>query len=109
MTDTKFTPGPWGIEETRDHLWIGVILSNGKPDPIVTYVDHGPDFTTEADATGKANAHLIAAAPELYEALDELFDLLTSGHSSWDDAYDNLPDKQFKKIRAALAKARGET
>jgi len=46
----------------------------------------------------EADAHLIAAAPELYEALDNLEN---------DDG--SIPDHAWKLVQAALAKARGES
>ena len=45
----------------------------------------------------KANAHLIAAAPELYEALERVVRISDRDHVAWNEA------------KAALAKARGET
>jgi hypothetical protein len=52
----------------------------------------------------EANAALIAAAPELYEALDGLFPAATS------DSLGTLEMiKRVAAARAALAKARGET
>lgn len=47
---------------------------------------------------GEANAHLIAAAPEMKEALEEVL--------RW-DAYPNSSCRD--RIKAALAKANGET
>ena len=47
----------------------------------------------------RANAHLIAAAPDLYAALNGLLGLLDAG---------SLYEPQAYAARAALAKARGE-
>lgn len=49
---------------------------------------------------GEANAHLIAAAPDLYEALENAVAALESWNVS--------PIGGLPKMRAALAKARGE-
>lgn len=86
------TPGPWEVKattypiaDTGDHDTQFDIRANGKA---FAYVHDG-------DETAEANARLIAAAPELLEALQELcsFDLLTQ--DKWD------------KARAAIAKATG--
>lgn len=102
MTDTMFTKGPWKLvfSEGDGHvISMGTrINSKGcyKSHHIIEY-DHclypedGEQFQ-EADA----NAHLVAAAPDLYEALDEL--LAACGG--------NGPASQ--KARAALRLARGE-
>ena len=56
MTNTKHTPGPWTLEG-------GKVCGNGYY--IATVNSHG---TTE----GRANATLIAAAPDLLEALQRM-------------------------------------
>lgn len=55
----KFTPGPWVASEqdTWRVEWDGTYRNDGY---IIAYRLEGPD--------AKPNAHLIAAAPELYEA-----------------------------------------
>lgn len=52
----KHTPGPWTIEETDDTLFI----LQGEDSDQIAQVDK---------AFGNGNAHLIAAAPEMLEAL----------------------------------------
>lgn len=94
--ETKHTPGPWqagradmaSIVDGVDSKWIYagdeyVAIASGR--------------VTGTWETVMANAHLIAAAPELYEALEDAVDLLTAA------GYSTL------EHRAALAKARGET
>lgn len=92
MSDTKFTPGPWawGNEDWSDQWFLqpGVL--------IIDYDGGGPSGSDEFDA---ANAHLIAAAPDLYAALNGLLGLLDAG---------SLYEPQAYAARAALAKARGE-
>lgn len=58
------TPGPWFTHEVKhgDH-WVG----NDEAD-IATVEGFGPDLAAES----AANARLIAAAPELLEALESL-------------------------------------
>lgn len=89
MTEPKFTPGPWSVIKGR-HFYedrFGVEIK-------------GDDFSIQPQmGMTEANAHLIAAAPELYEALEEL--LIQTRQ------YGHKPE--IKMAEAALAKARGES
>lgn len=79
MKTPQWTPGPWTVEDVGESRW----------------VIRGPDGFIRAQVPFLPNARLIAAAPELYEALANLLDNPTSAS---------------KQIVAAsiLAKARGE-
>jgi len=55
---------------------------------------------------GKANARLIALAPELLAALKE-YDEFSKANDDWRDGGDDVPGFVVK-ARAAIAKARGE-
>ena len=87
---TKLTPGPWHIERYKEpytsllDTYI-VVSSEGL---IVAKCGTG-DFEIPD------NANLIAAAPELYEALEMMLEFPKAGPST-------------STARAALAKARGE-
>lgn len=81
---TEFTKGPW-MAVFDDELGAYVASTDTTYD-IVCHVH-------------EANAHLIAAAPDLYEALDAII---------VDDTW-GLDHPVYMKCRAALAKARGET
>ena len=70
--ETKFTPAPWvvwgsdiGVVDRSDSQSNGMMLQ-------VAYADmyNFGDDIGENNETGKANAHLIAAAPEMYDALE---------------------------------------
>lgn len=90
MTASKFTPGPWRASGT------GAIMAVGGQ--IIAMPVNLP--LNEAMASIQtANNHLIAAAPDLYEALNEYFHAISRASV----------DVSAKKCRAALAKARGET
>jgi hypothetical protein len=90
----KFTPGPWRYfkqgDSTRFHVTARPTTKPGN---------RFDDFAT-VDIAHEANARLIAAAPELYEALRALLD-------RW-DTQQNIYTKQgealFERARAALAK-----
>lgn len=114
---SKFTKGPWKAGGESQEL-----LSNGKltrryipiyeasslhphwarneptdhPHPIIA----GVHICEESDA----NAHLIAAAPELYDALEWIF------KATKDELGSNFTESSMgKSIAATLAKARGES
>lgn len=59
----KHTPGPWHIQKS-DH--VGGLLIKPIPGQVVAQCDKLIEM--------EANARLIAAAPELLEALDKLID-----------------------------------
>lgn len=95
MTDTKntpqFTPGPWTLEHDRQEGYVQ-ITSNGRP--VIGYPAEEPEEL--------ANFQLIAAAPELYEALKQCHDAME--YMSEYDIPLTLPDT----VKAALAKAEGK-
>ena len=59
---SKHTPGPWTAEKDYESDWI----INGANGSLLAIIE---GWTDEID---KADAHLIAAAPEMYEALKAL-------------------------------------
>lgn len=86
---TKHTPGPWNFDNHSPALPVlGIYAADGK-NPF-----HG-DRSQEELA---ANARLIAAAPELLEALQGLLNALPSATTH----------PAIKVARAAIAKAIGE-
>ena len=90
--DTKFTPGPWdvGVHE----------LKFGDVDSVDIYADEAiSGFKLPAVTFGgncEANAHLIAAAPDMYNLLSTIMEIY-DGRSTLSG-----------EIEAVLAKARGE-
>lgn len=101
------TPGPWfahdfsGLNE-GDVEASDFSVSCTTPDHITVAI-MGKGLRNKKDEW-EANARLIAAAPELLEALEELYRLI-------DDAHDG--DRVFTlelayKAKAAIAKARGQ-
>lgn len=71
MTQTKFTPGPWSINEHEGKAICDVGLSIESDELFVaaTYIT-GTDNSEEE----YANARLIAAAPEMYELLTKILE-----------------------------------
>ena len=87
---SKHTPGPW------------IVVSRGMFSPKVVDANSlGICHTTYAPTGAEANARLIAAAPDLLEALKEIVD--AADGAGWEQL-----DPSFKKARAAIAKATGE-
>jgi hypothetical protein len=110
---TEHTPGPWTFDTSGE----------GKPCSIITSVhdEHGPDDdvcevyggNTDCEKTRKANARLIAAAPELLEALMESRGAICAvlcamrrdmPNHSWIPALNKAEERSI----AAIAKATGE-
>lgn len=94
MTDTKFTPGPWEVKYKNGETQL--LMSDGD---IHMCNMHYYPWVPENDA----DWHLIAAAPDLYEALERAEYMLRQ--------YGMRPEfyrEVASEARAALAKARGE-
>ena len=93
----KWTPGPWAIPGQPDKVCAEGFTRNGAAKVIATV--HTPSWMASAEPW--SNAHLIAAAPDLYAALDAFQMFYPMGiNPDLDDAY--------RAARAALVKARGE-
>ena len=95
--NTKHTPGPWKVEQRFSGNRF--IHSDNSQSPIcgVSFVGIG----IEVDES-KANADLIAAAPELLEAADAAIDAIADERA--DAAY---KAEVVAMLRAAIAKATG--
>lgn len=95
MTE-KWTSGPWRVESLEpeiqtirsQHIYIASI------------------YDSAAQKQNGANANLIAAAPDLYDALQDTLNMLRAAHIQCGVHHDG--NKRVQKVRAVLAKARGE-
>ena len=114
---SKHTPGPWYAEidePLRDHS-LAVTTGEGATGDWIASAR--PILNNETSAYDgplqEANARLIAAAPDLYEALAVLHTLLdfddevVAGVAIVTENPDRI-NHAFKVARAALRKARGE-
>lgn len=90
---TKHTPGPWSTEVDRKKALEINIVSGNRPFVATAWPANHPDKEQEA------NARLIAAAPDLLKALEELLEV-TDFHE--------LYGSRTEAARAAIAKATGE-
>ena len=88
---SKHTPGPWSVQVEPHPIGGGmteILISSERGE--VAY------FNTSSHAEYMADARLIAAAPELLDALQDLCSWEPLNQDKWDNA------------RAAIAKATGE-
>ena len=111
--DAQHTPGRWYVDTGRD--------AGGKYSTPCIKADHFDgtpygkasdtfiaqcrvtDYWNDAEGTALANARLMAAAPDLLEALELAYLCLQDAYTK--TGIDN--DPKFVKMRAAIARARG--
>lgn len=91
----KFTPGPWHVSEVGTEFYIDAIDAMEPPGVATVYATPGELSKAKADAT------LIAAAPELVEALKEA----RSGLFAYAGGIDGYCGDTIARIDAALSKA----
>ena len=90
------TPGPWKIEDCTPGENTGLRFEVGTKDSVIAR-------TTDGWKEARANARLIAAAPELLEQCREFEKCLTHLINSGDSGADLERDK----LREVLAKVEG--
>ncbi|MCB0219246.1 MAG: hypothetical protein KDH09_06080 [Chrysiogenetes bacterium] len=98
MTKTPWTPGPWRVEFDPGNMmefdWYVAALDQTTVAAMYLNASQG-----DGGASGESNAHLIAAAPEMAELLQEALDDISAANTiGWED-----------RVHAVLAKARWET
>jgi hypothetical protein len=106
MTERKHTPGPW---EAYDAAAYGTLITCGSltgQGHRIAYVHLYRDLSVETYA---ANARLIAAAPELLEALEAVlyWAELIAGDTTDKEAAAN-EEASIALARAAITKATGD-
>lgn len=88
---SKHTPGPWAV--VSGHDW-----HSGQQYGVKDVAPLNHTIT-------EANANLIAAAPDLLEALENMMDMIGLSSSSPNPAVRDL----IKKSLSAIARAKGES
>ena len=104
MSEARFTPGPWlslnmqkadPLGGKRWEVWVDTLS--------VARISGG--FSKPDSSEAEANAHLIAAAPDLFAALEALREHHCDGVCYADEDHTTV----LAQVAAALARARGET
>ena len=109
-TNTQHTPGPWNVGDDSPNDYEGPIIDTRDRAVAVITIDHETESTPE----DRANARLIAAAPELLDAA-ELVDAANSAMWSSATVDCNAPQNlknQFAQamllLQDAITKATGK-
>ena len=98
------TPGPWTVWGMSSNDGEAEVVSNADGSKAICWTadtyneDKDRGETTSED---KANAHLIAAAPELLAVLKDLW--------GWEDVIEEWDKELHGQMRAAIAKAEGRS
>lgn len=111
--EVKYTPGPWTWTKPdkwpnhEEHeVWLGSI--DHESGTICDFGHNAQYYPSQGEPPNEANARLIAAAPELLEALQALFADYKRLADSGDAGYWSLEDTEEGKLAlAAIAKATG--
>ena len=91
----EHTEGPWTL------FWHG---NETYPYPLSVHTADGAAWIArDGTVSSKASAQLIAAAPELLEALEETVPYLKTHPSSLSEAHETM----LSRVQAAIAKAKG--
>lgn len=102
---SKHTPGPWKVGISVDH-GIHCVDAQSDSHPVIEVCEvWGTECDIEETSESRANAHLIATAPELLEALTNLvncFSLHRADPGVW-TVLDN-PVRAIEYARTVLTK-----
>lgn len=117
MTETKHTPGPWVWREVGGQVRLGtahhgfmIVIDANRKGEVVT---RGRNGILRAIVPEHPNARLIAAAPNMFEALDASdtdLTMLVTAIAAGDPSNELIVRAEDIRRRqaAAIAKARGE-
>lgn len=95
MSEAKHTPGPWHVDSSMAAYRVA-------SDSVVICELFGVAIPPQP-AVEHANAHLIAAAPELLEALEEMVAMMDCGDEP------GAGSEWHAKAVAVIAEAKGDT
>ena len=94
---TQHTPGPWKLDGTANTGDLDIVAPTGR----IAMLDC--EFSEETEDVLTANAHLIAAAPDLLAALREIVAAVEVGDVDGFSPSGNW----FREAKAALNKVEG--
>ena len=103
--DTKFTKGEWHVDNAGDVVIKGSGGYVGYPshDGAIASLDDGEYIEND----NKYDAHLIAAAPDMYAMVNEVLSMQKQWHGHGMETHMKLA-VLAKKMELLLSKARGE-
>ena len=114
MSDAKHTKGPWIVgtmgHDTDIDTQVSCLKENEGTDKEWTAigVEDADGFSEVIALAHPANARLIAAAPDLLEALGGLFEQCAMVHKHWgENSNTKQADDAIAFAQAAIAKAEG--
>ena len=102
MNENKHTEGPWEYKDSNGHIYGDV---GGLDFESVAVIK--PIIYSQGEETKEANAHLIAAAPEMLEELVKAVKIIENSDAWWIDC----PDKggfDLNALTTIINKAKGE-
>lgn len=104
------TPGPWRLHFWAENVGISADRPKQRDCETVATVYRGPETASYATDREKAdaNARLIAAAPDLLEALDGVIGFIDDLALLGGMTANGGAQERLDAARAAIAKARGE-
>lgn len=101
----EHTKGPWIAHPVQ--RWVSPAADPEMPVCALRYESYGVECD---EAEVRANAHLIAAAPDLLEALEGAIGALEMDHDAGKDMgdadWEGIAYQRLEAARAAIAKAR---
>ena len=107
----KHTPGPWRKVTANDYKSLGVETVSDDIYARVTICEiqlaHGEPFNSDENDEPKANARLIAAAPELLASLVAILETADISFGEGEQAA-RVGNAVISQARAAIAKATGQ-
>ncbi len=96
----KHTPAPWHVKFSDDDPYDDILIKGSGRSIAKIWLDDAP--VPDYNAQQKANAQLIAAAPELLEALKEIL-----ADAEMIESFIEGGENYFTKAKNAIAKAEG--
>jgi hypothetical protein len=100
----KHTPGPWFLERITENAF-HILDGDGEQSGLLAVVEDSGNGETPV----KANAHLIATAPEMLEALERIEGLLLQSTGMAGIEIHSIVRRARLVASEAIAKARGES
>jgi hypothetical protein len=99
---TKHTKGPWTWHRGRNGYYLNLIAAGGE---VVITAHELSVHPWEIVEVIDADAHLVSAAPDLLEALEQAVREISAMNDMLETP---IYDSDIKRWKAAIAKARGE-